>query len=90
MSNWSNCAIFVAAKLQFMIEIILLSTLIIAIAIAFMSVRVYARKGGSFRSQHIHDSRAMRERGIGCVLEQDAQARRRRTARSKRKTNIQR
>ena len=58
-----------------MIEILLLSTLIIAIAMAFLLVKVLLRKDGTFSSQHIHDSQAMRERGIHCVLEQDREMR---------------
>lgn len=50
---------------------LLLSVLIIAIAVALLSVKVVLKKNGRFASQHIHDSRHMRERGIKCVLEQD-------------------
>jgi len=50
--------------------------LIIAIAIALLSVKILFRKGGRFTSQHIHDSPAMRKRGIRCVMEQDMEARR--------------
>lgn len=60
-----------------MVEILILTALIIAIALAFLSVKVIFRKNGSFASQHIHDSQAMRERGIHCVLDQDREARRR-------------
>lgn len=59
-----------------MVEILILTALIIAIAVAFLSVKVIFRKHGSFSSQHIHDSQAMRERGIHCVLDQDREARR--------------
>ena len=52
-----------------MIETLLISTLIIAIAMAFFLVRVLFVKDGTFKSQHIHDSEAMRERGIKCVME---------------------
>ena len=58
-----------------MIETLLLSVLIIAIATALLLVKVIVRKNGRFTSQHIHDSKAMRERGIHCVLEQDREAR---------------
>ena len=60
-----------------MIEILLISTLIIAIAMAFFLVRVLFEKNGTFKSQHIHDSKAMRERGIHCVMDQDREMRRR-------------
>ena len=59
-----------------MIEILLISTLIIAIAWAFFLVRVLFVKNGTFKSQHIHDSDAMKERGIHCVMDQDREMRR--------------
>ena len=58
-----------------MIETLLISALIIAIAMVFFLVRVLLVKGGDFKSQHIHDSKAMRERGINCVLDQDREMR---------------
>ena len=44
-------------------------------AFILLSVRIILRKNGRFRSMHISDSKAMRERGIGCVQSQDRQAR---------------
>ena len=58
-----------------MIETLLLSALIIAIGMAFLLVKVLFKRNGTFSSQHIHDSEAMRERGIHCVLEQDREMR---------------
>jgi hypothetical protein len=58
-----------------MIETLLFSVLIIAIAIALLSVKLIVRKNGSFTSQHIHDSQAMKDRGIHCVIDQDREAR---------------
>ena len=58
-----------------MIETLLISALIIAIAMVFFLVRVLLVKGGEFKSQHIHDSKAMHERGINCVLDQDREMR---------------
>lgn len=58
-----------------MIESILTSVLIIAIAIALLSVKVIVKKNGRFTSQHIHDSKAMEERNIHCVMTQDKEAR---------------
>ncbi len=58
-----------------MIETLLISTLIIAIAMLFFLVRVLFVKRGEFKSQHIHDSEAMRERGIHCVMDQDREMR---------------
>ena len=58
-----------------MIETLLISALIIAIGMAFFLVKVLFTKNGTFSSQHIHDSEAMRERGIHCVLDQDRELR---------------
>lgn len=49
--------------------------LIIAIAIALLCVKLLFRKNGEFTSMHIHDSEAMKKRGIKCVMDQDRQAR---------------
>ncbi len=59
-----------------MTEILLSTTLIIAISMAFLCVKLIFKKNGSFASQHIHDSEAMRERGIHCVVDQDREMRR--------------
>ncbi len=59
-----------------MIEILLISTLIIAIGMVFFLVRVLFVKQGEFKSQHIHDSEAMKDRGIHCVMDQDKEMRR--------------
>ena len=59
-----------------MIETLLVSALIIAIGMVFFLVRVLFSKQGEFKSQHIHDSEAMRERGIHCVMDQDKEMRR--------------
>jgi hypothetical protein len=60
-----------------MIQIILLTVLIIAIAAFLLCTKVILKKNGKFPSVHIHDSEAMRKRGIHCVLDQDREARRR-------------
>ena len=57
-------------------EILLLTTLIIAIGMLFFLVKVLSRKNGTFSSQHIHDSQAMKDRGIHCVMDQDREMRR--------------
>jgi hypothetical protein len=59
-----------------MIETLLISTLIIAIAMVFFLVRVLFVRQGEFKSQHIHDSQAMKDRGIHCVMDQDREMRR--------------
>ena len=58
-----------------MIETLLISALIIAIGMAFLLVKVLFRPSGEFSSQHIHDSEAMKERGIHCVMDQDRELR---------------
>lgn len=58
-----------------MIETLLLTVLIIAIAVALLSVRVILVKGGRFKSYHIHDSQAMKDRGIHCAIDQDREMR---------------
>ncbi len=58
-----------------MVEVLLLSVLIIAISVALLSIKVIIRKNGRFTSQHIHDSPAMRKKGIHCVIGQDKEAR---------------
>lgn len=42
---------------------------------AFFCVKLFFRKNGEFSSQHIHDSEAMKERGIHCVMDQDREMR---------------
>jgi hypothetical protein len=42
---------------------------------AFFLVKVLFRKNGTFSSLHIHDSEAMKERGIHCVIDQDREMR---------------
>ena len=59
-----------------MAKILLLTTLIIAIGMLFFCVKLVFRKDGSFSSQHIHDSKAMKDRGIHCVMDQDREMRR--------------
>ena len=58
-----------------MIETLLISALIIAIGMAFLLVKVLLKHNGEFSSQHIHDSEAMKERGIHCVMDQDREMR---------------
>ena len=81
MVFYSLIRIFAPAKVQKMIETLLISTLIIAIAMLFFLVRVLFVKQGEFKSQHIHDSEAMKERGINCVLDQDREMREKRDKR---------
>ena len=56
-------------------KILLITTLIIAISMAFLLIKVLLKSNGTFSSQHIHDSKAMKERGIHCVIDQDREMR---------------
>ena len=58
-----------------MVETLLISVLIIAIGMALLCVKLLFKKNGSITSQHIHDSQAMKDRGIHCVMDQDREAR---------------
>ncbi|MBQ8486833.1 MAG: hypothetical protein IJ533_04185 [Prevotella sp.] len=58
-----------------MTETLLISGALLAVGMALLLVKVLIRKDGTFSSQHIHDSRAMRERGIHCVIDQDREMR---------------
>ena len=48
---------------------------LIALAVVLLSVRVILKKNGRFSSQHLSQSAAMRERGIGCVQSEDRKER---------------
>jgi len=43
----------------------------------FFCIKLVFKRNGEFSSQHIHDSEAMRERGIHCVMDQDREERKR-------------
>lgn len=58
-----------------MTELLIISLVVIAISVVLLSVKVIIKKDGSFTSQHIHDSQAMRDRGIHCVIDQDREQR---------------
>lgn len=58
-----------------MVEMLLISMVLLAASMGLLLVKVLGRKNGTFSSQHIHDSEAMRERGIHCVLDQDREIR---------------
>lgn len=58
-----------------MVANLLLAVLIIAIAVILLSVKVILKRGGRFSSQHIKDSPALRQKGIGCVIDQDREER---------------
>ena len=58
-----------------MIQTLLISGALLAVGMVLLLVKVLGRKGGTFSSQHIHDSKAMKERGIHCVMDQDREMR---------------
>ena len=57
---------------------ILLTIGVIAVAMILLSVGVILRKDHSFRSQHIHQNKRMKEDGIHCALSEDKLSRRNR------------
>ncbi len=65
-----------------MTETLVASIIVIAIAMACLCVKLIFKPGSHFSSMHIHDSEAMRERGIHCVVDQDKEERARRSQRS--------
>jgi hypothetical protein len=59
-----------------MVRTLVVSIIIIAAGMVLLLVKVLLRRNGTFSSQHIHDSKAMKERGIHCVMDQDREMRR--------------
>ena len=58
-----------------MLTYILITLAIVAVAMLLLCVKLLFRKNGEFASQHIHDSQALREKGIHCVIDQDREMR---------------
>ena len=58
-----------------MLQTIIISIVILAIAILLMGVRVFFTKKGSFPNTHISSSQAMKDRGITCASSQEKHAR---------------
>lgn len=67
-----------------MLKTIIIVIGLLAMAIVLMCVRILLRKDGTFSSQDVGQSKAMRQRGIGCTRSQDRQ----RFAKNARKMNI--
>jgi hypothetical protein len=61
-----------------MLNTLLTSLLIVAICIVLLAVKIVFVRGGRFPDTHIGGSKAMRERGIGCIQSQDREARQKR------------
>ncbi len=54
-----------------MLKVFLYCVLIIAVCVAFLSVRIILKKNGRFVKTHVSSSKAMRDRGVTCVQSQD-------------------
>ena len=68
---------FAGAYIKYnMVKTLVVSIVIIAAGMLLLLVKVLLRRNGTFSSQHIHDSKAMKERGIHCVMDQDREMRR--------------
>ena len=72
----ANSTIFAAKTIsKHMIKTILIGVGLLFIAVLLMGVKVFFTKNGEFPDTHIGSNKFMRERGIGCASEQDAQLR---------------
>ena len=68
---------FAGAYIKYnMVKTLVVSIVIIAAGMLLLLVKVLLKRNGTFSSQHIHDSKAMKERGIHCVMDQDREMRR--------------
>ena len=76
VSSLFLCTFAVAYIKINMVETLVVSIVIIAAGMLLLLVKVLLRRNGTFSSQHIHDSKAMKERGIHCVMDQDREMRR--------------
>jgi hypothetical protein len=59
-----------------MLKAIIISVVLLGLGIAGMCARIIFKKNGTFHSQDVGQSKAMRERGVGCTRSQDRQAQR--------------
>ena len=58
-----------------MLQTIIISVVILAVAILLMGVRVFFTKKGSFPNTHVSSSQAMKDRGITGASSQEREAR---------------
>ncbi|MDD2474963.1 MAG: hypothetical protein PHI32_03520 [Dysgonamonadaceae bacterium] len=58
-----------------MLQTIIISIVILAIAIMLMGVKVFFTKKGTFPNTHVSSSQAMKDRGITCASSQEKQVR---------------
>ena len=54
-----------------MLKALLFTLIIVAVSVAFLSVKLLVKKKGTFPNTHIGHSAAMRRRGIRCVQSMD-------------------
>lgn len=54
-----------------MVQTIIISIIILAIAIMLMGIRIFFTKKGNFPNTHISGSQAMKDRGISCASSQE-------------------
>jgi len=58
-----------------MFELILFSSIILAICVVFLCINIVMKGKGEFPNSHVSSNKAMRDRGIGCAQSQDRLAR---------------
>lgn len=58
-----------------MLATLILTLIIVAVAVIFLSVKVLLKPKGEFSSQHVSDNAALRKQKIHCVMKQDKEAR---------------
>lgn len=58
-----------------MLDTILISLLIVAICVILLGLRIFFTKKGKFPNTHVSGSKALREKGVGCIQSQDREAR---------------
>ena len=56
-------------------KLFLIILALLSIAVGLMCVRIIFKRDGKFSSQHIGESKAMRERGITCATSTDRRER---------------
>ncbi len=50
---------------------LVIAVLLVLIAFVLLGVKVLFVKGGTFPSGHVHSSKPLRDRGIGCAHQSD-------------------
>lgn len=59
-----------------MLKGIIISAILLGVGVLGMCARIIIKKNGTFHSQDVGQSKAMRDRGVGCTRSQDRQAQR--------------